>query len=128
MREGIKQLTISIIVLLVAVILTIIFTPFGLAYGITYRVIYKRDFTYIAKILKRVAVSLDQLDNVTNGDFLNHTLTRSGENFGLEDDTVSEVIARHNNGNLTKSGKFIATFLEKVDPGHLASSLEENVL
>lgn len=123
-----KKIVISLIVFCIAVLLTVIFVPFGLAYGLTYRLIYLRDFSYIAKILNRMSVSLDQFDNVVCGDFLNATLTKIGFNFGLEDDTVSEVVARNKDGNLTKSGNFIAKGLEVIDPGHLSRSLEENVL
>ena len=123
-----KKIFISLIVLFVAVILTIIFVPFGLAYGITYRILYLKDFSYVSKIIIRIAVCLDQLDNVVCGDFLDQTMTRAGKNFGLEDDTVSEILARNKDRNLTKLGMCIANILEKIDPGHLNKSLEENNL
>ncbi len=121
-----KKLLIAIIVFSVAVILSVIFIPFGLAYGISYRILYKRDFSYVAKILMAMSVSLDKMDNVICGDFLNHTFVKVGNPFGHENSTVSKVMAQ-NESVLTKIGTFFAKVLEKIDPGHLQESLKDKL-
>lgn len=122
-----KKFIVSIIILIVSIILSIVFIPFGLGYAIGYRLIYKKDLTYISKIFIKIAVSLDQLGNVICGDFFDIILTRTGKNFGLEDDTVSEVISRNKyRCNLTKTGTLLANTLESIDPDHLEKALEEN--
>ena len=56
----------------------------------------------------------------------NHILVIEGiKPFGLEDDTVSEVLAR-NRDHLTGLGKTIAALLDHFDPGHLEKALIEN--
>lgn len=121
-----KKLVISIIVLFVATILTVLISPFGIAYAII-KSIYRRNLKYFAKVLLRIAVSLDQLGNVTCGDLLNKIFTKKGKNFGLEDDTVSEVLAKNQN-NLTRFGRLISNLLESIEPGHLNRALTENEL
>ncbi len=86
-----------------------------------------RSLSYFSKILLRIAVALDQLGNVTCGGLLDAIFTKEGHNFGLEDDTVSEVLAK-NQHNLTRFGRLISNLLEKVDPGHLESAMIENEL
>lgn len=122
-----RKFVVSLIVLCIAVLLTVLISPFGIAYGII-KNIYRRTFlAYLTKISKRVSVSIDQLDNVLCGDFLDDFFTKEGNNFGLEDDTVSEVLSK-NQHNLTRFGRIISKLLEAVDPGHLESALIENEL
>lgn len=121
-----RKLFVSLIVLSVAIVLTVLIAPFGILYGII-RSIYRRNLKYFSKVLLRTAVALDQLGNVTCGGLLDVIFTKEGHNFGLEDDTVSEVLAK-NQHNLTRFGRIISNLLEKVDPGHLESALIENEL
>lgn len=125
-RYNMKKLVISLIVLFVAVVLTVCISPFGILYGII-KSIYRRNLKYFSKILLRIAVALDQLGNVTCGGLLDVIFTKEGNNFGLEDDTVSEVLAK-NQHNLTRFGRLISNLLEYIDPGHLESALTENEL
>lgn len=121
-----RKLVVSIIVLCVAVVLTVLISPFGIAYGII-RSIYRRNLKYFSKILLRISVALDQLGNVTCGGLLDVIFTKKGHNFGLEDDTVSEVLAK-NQHNLTRFGRIISNLLEYIEPGHLNRALIENEL
>jgi len=121
-----RKLVVSIIVLFIAVVLTVLISPFGILYGII-RSIYRRKLTYFTKILLKIAVALDQLGNVTSGGLLDKIFTKKGHNFGLEDDTVSEVLAK-NQHNLTRFGRLISNLLEYIDPGHLENAMIENEL
>lgn len=112
---------VSIIILVIAVLLFCIFAPFGILYSLT------GGFTYLGKIIMRISVSIDQLGNVVCGKLLNKIFTKEGNNFGLEDDTVSEVLAK-NQHNVTKLGYIVSRILEKLDKNHLQKSLIENEL
>lgn len=101
-------------------------TPFGMLYGII-KSIYKRNLSYFSKVLLKIAVSLDQLGNVTSGSLLDVIFTKKGVNFGREDDTVSEILAKNQN-NLTIFGRIISNLLESIEPGHLNKALIENEL
>lgn len=118
-----KKVLISIYILAIAIALFILCMPFALCYALSKR---PWNIEYASKILHRIAVSIDQLGNVAFAGFLNATMVRDIKPFGLEDDTVSEVMAR-NKDHLTGAGKAIYWILEKLDPGHMEKSLEENV-
>lgn len=120
-----KKLAISITILTVAVILSAIFMPIGFIYSF-FLSIYKRNLKYFAKVLDKINVSIDQLGNVVCGDLFNVWFTKKGRNFGLEDDTVSEVLAK-NQDNLRLTGKLVSNILEKIEPNHLKKALEENI-
>ncbi len=72
---------------------------------------------YFAKVIMRIAVSIDQLGNVICGDLFDLCMVKTGEPFGFEDDTVSDILAR-NQGNLTWLGKSIMMIIKLVDPDH----------
>lgn len=120
-----KKLTISLLIFVVACILSAIFMPIGFMYSF-FLAIYKRDLGYFVKVVDRINVSIDQLGNVVCGDLFNKIMIKVGRQFGLEDDTISEVLARNQN-NLRKLGAILSAILEKLDPNHLNKSLEENV-
>lgn len=116
-----RRIVLSLILLVVAIILFTVFLPFGVIFALT----RKWDTHYFSKILLRIAVSIDQLSNVTCAGLYNHILVKSGKPFGLEDDTVSEVLG-NNRDNLTQFGQMVVSLLEYIDPGHLNTSLVEN--
>ena len=100
-----------------------IFAPFGIIYTIVTSFFHlKNPFNYIAYVIKKIAVSIDQLGNVVCGDLFNITLSKTGAPFGNEDETVSKVLAK-NLHNLTKVGQLLVNFLEYVDKGHMKKSL-----
>lgn len=82
--------------------------------------------SYLTRVLLRIAVALDQLANVVCAGIFNHMLVQEGiKPFGLEDDTVSEVLAK-NRDRLTPVGEALVKVLEYFDPGHLNTALLEN--
>ncbi len=121
-----KKLFISLIVLAIAIILTAIVAPIGLAYSFV-QSIKRRNVRYFARVVHKMSVSIDQLDNVICGDLFNKILTKKGRNFGLEDDTVSEVLAKNRKGNLTKLGSISERTLNFIEADHLEKALIENV-
>lgn len=122
-----KQLLTSTIVFVLAISLAIITIPIGVLYAL-FR--FRGHIEYASRVLKRIAVSFDQIINVVCGPIFNrifiYRLWKWSE-FGLEDDTVSEVLARNRKlGALTPLGRRISNALEWLDPGHLDNSLIEN--
>lgn len=117
-----KKLANSIILLLVAVILFAFFVPLSILYSLF---LAPWQLSYLTAIVLRIAVAIDQLANVVCAGLFNHMLVRGCKPFGLEDDTISEVLATHQDC-LTPIGKAIVWILEKVDRGHLIKALVEN--
>lgn len=118
-----KHLLLSILLLIVATTLFLVFLPFGIIFALLN---FRGNKTYPSKIILRIAVSIDQLANVTCAGLFNHILVKGVKPFGLEDDTVSEVLSK-NRYNLTKFGTFIVKLLLAIDPGHLNDALVENI-
>lgn len=115
----------SLLLLIIAIILFVVLTPFGLAYTFIMSFFFIRNpFKYIGSIIKRIAVSIDQLGNVVCGDLFNVIMIKKGTAFGHEDDTVSKVLHLQRD-NLTFLGKGIYNLLEFIDPGHGVKSLTE---
>lgn len=117
-----RKLANSVILLIVAVTLFAIFVPISLIYAI---MLAPWSTDYLARIIARVGVSIDQLGNVICAGFFNRLFVKGCKPFGLEDDTISEVMAR-NSDHLTDAGKMIARILNRIDPGHLEKSIIEN--
>ena len=122
-----RKLLSSIVILFVALLLFTIFAPIWILYAIIYTVVYL-DFVwainYIANIIIRIAVSIDQLWNVFAWDLLNLIMIKDNTiSFWDEDQTVSEVLAR-NQDNLTVLWKIIVLILEAIDPWHMEKSKE----
>lgn len=111
--------------ILTIILATLLLLTVGVV-GFIYRILYSIFTGYnLTKYLNKVAVSLDQLGNVVGGALLNDTLVKGIRPFGLEDDTISEILS-YNRKYLTNFGRFIAYILEKIDVGHLDKSLKEN--
>lgn len=119
------KLITSIALLIIAVVMFAIFAPFGVIYTIVTSLInLENPFNYIAYVVKKIAVSIDQLGNVVCGDLFNVTLSKTGAPFGHEDDTISKQL-HINRNNLTKLGSVIYQTLERIDPGHGKKSLND---
>ena len=121
--QKMKNLANSCIVLIIAILLFAVCAPFGVLFALCRR---RWHIDYASAILRKIAVSIDQLGNVAFAGFLNAVMVRGIKPFGLEDDTVSEVMER-NKDHLTGIGKMIARILEKLDQGHMEKALEENM-
>jgi len=114
---------INFTLLLIAIILFAILAPFGFIYTLVSSIFYlENPFKYIAHIILRLAVSIDQMGNVVCGDLFNMIMVKTGTPFGHEDDTVSKILYINRN-NLTKLGLCIYNLLETIDPGHGKKSM-----
>lgn len=74
-----------------------------------------------------LAVSIDQLGNVVMQDFFNDLLINqsSPHRFGHEDETISSVLGRNKSTNtLSKTGRALVNFLDRIDPNHVLNSIE----
>lgn len=74
-----------------------------------------------------LAVSIDQLGNVVMQDFFNDLLITqsSPHRFGHEDETISSVLGRNKSTNtLSKTGRALVNFLDRIDPNHVLNSIE----
>lgn len=115
----------NLLLLIIAIVLFTVLAPLGIAYTFVMSIFFlKNPFKYIGSIIKRIAVSIDQLGNVVCGDLFNVILIKQGTAFGHEDDTVSKVLHLQCD-NLTFLGKEIYNLLEFIDPGHGVKSLTE---
>ena len=122
----------SIILLTIAIILEVLLTVPSILFAI-FRTIFKFRFKEGVKkfndYILDLAISIDQLGNVTAAPILNLTCIRSdGYQFGNTRETVSLVLAVNlNYGKLTTFGKVLAKFLDLIDKDHLRKAIRSNL-
>lgn len=115
---------------IISVILTILTVPLGALYTLI-KFSFKLKFIALFKIINayfyKIALSLDQLGNVSMQYILNDLLiTKEGYKFGDEDETISSVLGKNEKlDTLTKTGIFLNTILNRIDPDHSLNSIEE---
>jgi hypothetical protein len=75
-----------------------------------------------------MSVSVDQLGNTVMSTLFNDILiTKYGHKFGDEDQTISMVLGVNKAiGTLTKTGRLIATVLNKIDKNHVEKAIEKH--
>ncbi len=113
------------ILLLLAVFLSVVFYPVGWLYSlITFRASIKKLGNYFFVM----SVSVDQLGNTVMSTLFNDILiTKYGHKFGDEDQTISMVLGVNKAiGTLTKTGRLIATVLNKIDKNHVEKAIEKH--
>lgn len=121
----------GLILLIIAITLEAVFTIPSLIFAI-FRTVIKFEVTKGIKKLDNyfldLAISIDQLGNVTAAPILNLTCIKSnGYQFGNTKETVSLVLAINlNYGKLTKFGKILAKFLDLIDKDHLQKSIRSS--
>lgn len=111
----------GILLAIVAAFMTVIITPFG----IIYECITLMRFSTISEYFFNIAVSIDQMGNVTCQGLLNDTLRKKeGFRFGDPDETISSVLGRNQQaGTLTFLGKIVAGTLNRIQPDHCIKSI-----
>ena len=111
---------IGFILTLVATILMYVFVPIG--------VLTSFFFSTRSKYWMDIAISLDQLGNVTCQHLFNLTLiTRMGYKFGKPDETISSVLGKNKRkGTLSGIGGILDFILNKFDYNHSINSIEED--
>lgn len=115
---------IGFILTLVASLLMSIFVPIG--------ILIAPFFTKRSKYWMDVAISLDQLGNVTCQHLFNITLIKNipyqkKYRFGKPDETISSVLGKNKRqGTLSSLGGFVDFILGKIDYNHSIKSIEED--
>ena len=124
-----KNIFLSIVLLLVAIVLfTLLLIP-AIVWGIGAS-FWKRKFKHgtreVAQWFYAWALSIDQLGNVVCKELFNDILiTPSGIPFGNPDETISSVLGKNKlNSSLTWLGKSLDWILNKLDPNHSIKSIE----
>jgi hypothetical protein len=100
------------ILTIVATILMYVFVPIG--------IITSFFFTKRSRYWMDIAISLDQLGNVTCQHLFNVTLKKKkGYRFGKPDETISSCVGKNKRkGTLTYLGSIVAMILDKLDYNH----------
>ena len=77
-----------------------------------------------AKYLLNIAISYDQLANTVGGPLFNLLLRKiGGHKFGNPDETISFVLGQLKaSGHLTKTGKFFADMLNRIEKDHVENA------
>ena len=111
--------------LLISVVLFIITIPLGLLYGLIFKLITK-SITGIGEFGLKIAISLDQLGNVSMQYLLNEIMiVKGGYKFGNRDETISSVIGKNEElDTLSNFGRFINKILNIIDPNHSLNSID----
>jgi len=115
----------NLLLVIIAYIIVAVLTPFGIAWAIIFH-LFKMPI-----YLKKFAIGIDQIGNVTCQYMLNFFLIKKDSKFkfGNEDQTVSYVLGINKECNtLTKLGKITCYLLNWLDPLHVekAVSNEKN--
>tara|TARA_B110001452_G_scaffold62418_1_gene49150 strand:- start:871 stop:1254 length:384 start_codon:yes stop_codon:yes gene_type:complete len=126
-----KNLSLSIVLVIVAVVLFVLLLIPAILWGMCasfWKRKFKNGTNEVAKWFYAWAVSIDQLANVVCKDLFNSTLIKkSGCEFGNPDETISSVIGKNKlKNNLTKTGTGLDWILNKLDPNHSINSIEED--
>lgn len=116
---------IGALLFLISIVLIVVTGPLGLLYGLLHA-LFKKGFKGIGEFLLKIAISVDQLGNVTMQHLLNVLWMRpGGYKFGNRDETISSALGRNKKlGTLTWQGKLIDKILDFLDPNHSLNSID----
>lgn len=116
---------IGIILFFISIFLFIITIPLGFIYGLFYK-FSKKGIVGIGEYLLNIAISIDQLGNVTMQHLLNLLwIKKNGYKFGNRDETISSALGRNNKlDTLSYFGKTIDKFLNYIDKNHSLNSID----
>lgn len=111
------------ILFILAVVLGVILYPIGMIYSLL-----KISFAYLNALLKTLAIGINQFGNVTCSHLFNDVLIKKdGYQFGNPDDTISRVLGKNKaTDTLTKTGRFFADVLNKIDPNHVENAAKND--
>ena len=119
-----KRFLLNLTLFFIAIILVILFSGIGLFVSV-YNIIFKKSST---EYFRDCALELDIFGNVICKDFFNILLIKknSVHLFGIVGMTVSENLGRNLRDNsLSKTGRFVANFLDFLDPNHCINAIRE---
>lgn len=120
----IKQLLLWMFLCVVALVLLVLVSTIAVIVG-TPRLFWKRKvgegLDDLILYFKKVAISIDQLGNVSGFKKLDFVFIRpsTGYPFGDEDETISYALGEnHKLGTLRPMGKLLYNLINTIDPGH----------
>jgi len=116
---------IGFLLFLISIVLLVITVPLGFIYGLLHTFV-TRGVKGIGEYLLKIAISIDQLGNVTMQHLLNAIwMQRGGYKFGNRDETISSALGRNKKlKTLTGFGEFIDKILDTIDPNHSLNSID----
>lgn len=118
---------INFLLFILAFLLVATLTPIGIVYTIVKSAL-TCNLKYIKHYFKYLAISLDQFGNVAMSGLFNTILIMqvSSNKFGNPDETISSVLGKNKIRNtLTRAGKLLDLFLNKLDNNHSINSIEK---
>ncbi|CAA0254832.1 hypothetical protein V2605_03440 [Tenacibaculum maritimum] len=126
-----KNIFLSILLLIVAILLFAILLPVAVVWGIGasfWKRKFKNGTKEVAQWFYAWALSIDQLGNVVCKELFNDALRKpKGAIFGNPDETISSVLGKNKLTNtLTGTGRALDWVLNKLDPNHSINSIEED--
>jgi len=116
---------IGFLLFLISIVLLVITAPLGFIYGLLHTFV-TRGVKGIGEYLLKIAISIDQLGNVTMQYLLNAIWIKGGGyKFGNRDETISSALGRNKKLNtLTGFGELIDKILDTIDPNHSLNSID----
>ena len=122
---------IGIVVFIIAILLSLILLPIGFIWSTVeafWNRGWKSGWNRVSEYFFDMALSIDQLGNVTCKELFNDTLivNSSKNRFGDPDETISSVLGKNKRDNtLTKPGKILSWILDKLDKNHVIKSIDQ---
>ncbi len=115
----------GILLFIISIVLLVVTGPIGIIYGFFYS-LFTRSVSGIGEYFLEIAISIDQLGNVTMQHFLNLIwIRKNGYKFGNRDETISSVIGKNlKSDTLTGFGKLLNRVLNSLDPNHSLNSID----
>lgn len=112
---------------IIALFFSMVFVPFGIMFALIKLGILGK-FSEINSYFFKMAVSIDQFDNVSMQHFFNATMIKKGGiEFGNEDETMSSVYGKNKQKKtLTWFGKFWASLLNGLQKRHVEKAIEKD--
>lgn len=120
----------SLLLLMIAITLFCILAPIGILFLFVHCIIFFKltyAIKYLAKIIIKIAVSIDQLWCVVCSDLFNVIMIKDNwYKFGDPDDTVSECLwLNQESGTLKTTGKILVAMLDFIEKNHCIKSIEK---
>jgi hypothetical protein len=127
-----KKFLNSILLLLISLVLGAILIPISIILTIpTIFIVDGAEAAYdkLSKYIKSLAMSIDQVGNVTMEFGLNKLIiTKDGYQFGNESETISSALGKNQVANtLTKYGLLLVNILNKIENNHCIKAINNKV-
>jgi len=121
----------GLLLFIIAIVLGSVLLPLGFVYmfiNLLFTLSFKSCIKRYNDYLFAISYMIDLLANVVCAELFNDTLIKqfSGHKFGNIRETISYVLGKNLlAGTLTKKGKWLQEFLDKIDSNHCIESVEK---